>query len=980
MEGQGLHTQTGTKMGTLFYMSPEQIKGEYVDEQADIYSLGITLYVMLAGKLPFENTENMSDFALMNKIVNEPVKDPREYYPAIPEWLVEIVYKAIEKDKTKRIKTIEEFNQYITTNIKIILLKQIENNTIKYNQIISSKKNLPKYCNGIKPVVIKEKYEEYYLSGNIIYVNQEILSNFENRTININGNIFPCIFIDDFLEDTLIKVNYRINDEYFIVPKYEGIKENEDIGFFIPVKKEYFDFFDPQDLEKNLRIKKGIGSQFTVELDIPTLSGYVTFRKQYLDNPQDGSMGKVETVELYFAFFPLFKVIGKDSYNDYYKIMFVDSMPDFETELAFYDELNSEIKLNGAGEKSVKKTIRDYKNNTITYFGTIYYESNFPSQFIKIEMNSLQAGTSKINGLIIPKYKEVRLGTRHFNVAIDFGTTNSHVVIMENNQTEPTSLKIGEKDLQVILFSQFKKDHNLTLTQQYENITGNVENKLIDTQRNQFIPSIIGEGYNPTYSFPIRTAIASNENFKGQIADLLGNINISFIFGKKIVLPNINISTNLKWELSKDDNEIKIKAFLEELLRIIRNKILLMQGDPVLTEIMWFKPLSMFKGYQNKYERLWKELIVKVFKNDNKYPIAMTESCAPYYYYRTQGKAKTVKPILSIDIGGGSTDVSFFEKDEPVFGTSFNFAGNSIWAPNSMLGFTQIIREGIYKYAAEDLIKPMQGTIALENLKNLLDLEKTIDKTSLHNDNLFNLLFSWDDVLKISDKLSKEPKIQFLILFHFSAIVYYCATILKLKGCNRPDFICLSGKGSKYLVILDASRNLSTLNNYITLFINKIFNLDDNHKTELVRVEAEKEATCMGGLFELKEKGIEGIRDTKESVLFYGSTNNNFKKLKYKEITEEVKNDITKGINKFVELFFEMEREFNFDRNFTIKLPKSMNVYRDIIENNLSRFLEVELQRRSDKFNPEDTVEDALFFYPLTHVLLELSKEFFDGN
>ena len=113
MEGQGLHTKTGTKMGTLFYMSPEQIQGEYVNEQADIYSLGITLYVMLAGKLPFENTETMSDFAVMNKIINEPIKDPRDYYPAIPEWLVDIVYKAIEKDKTKRIKTIDELKNYL---------------------------------------------------------------------------------------------------------------------------------------------------------------------------------------------------------------------------------------------------------------------------------------------------------------------------------------------------------------------------------------------------------------------------------------------------------------------------------------------------------------------------------------------------------------------------------------------------------------------------------------------------------------------------------------------------------------------------------------------------------------------------------------------------------------------------------------------------------------------------------------------------
>ena len=78
IEGGGSHTKTGTKMGTLYYMSPEQIRGERVDERSDIYSLGITLYEMLAGRLPFERKQGASDFVVMNQIVNEEIKDPRE--------------------------------------------------------------------------------------------------------------------------------------------------------------------------------------------------------------------------------------------------------------------------------------------------------------------------------------------------------------------------------------------------------------------------------------------------------------------------------------------------------------------------------------------------------------------------------------------------------------------------------------------------------------------------------------------------------------------------------------------------------------------------------------------------------------------------------------------------------------------------------------------------------------------------------------
>jgi len=107
-------TRTGTKLGTLYYMSPEAIRGERTDERTDVYSLGVTLYEMLAGKLEYKDTgEQLSEFMLMQKIMTEELKDPREYYPYIPEWLVEVVKKATEKDKQKRIGSVREFKELL---------------------------------------------------------------------------------------------------------------------------------------------------------------------------------------------------------------------------------------------------------------------------------------------------------------------------------------------------------------------------------------------------------------------------------------------------------------------------------------------------------------------------------------------------------------------------------------------------------------------------------------------------------------------------------------------------------------------------------------------------------------------------------------------------------------------------------------------------------------------------------------------------
>ncbi len=96
-------TKMGTKMGTVNYMSPEQVRGEVVDNRTDIYSLAITLYEMLTGKNPYGDLHDKSEYLIMEKIIKEGLKDPREYNQYIPNWLVDIIYKATAKDRNYRI-------------------------------------------------------------------------------------------------------------------------------------------------------------------------------------------------------------------------------------------------------------------------------------------------------------------------------------------------------------------------------------------------------------------------------------------------------------------------------------------------------------------------------------------------------------------------------------------------------------------------------------------------------------------------------------------------------------------------------------------------------------------------------------------------------------------------------------------------------------------------------------------------------------
>lgn len=96
---------TGTVMGSVHYFSPEQARGGYVDEKSDIYSLGIVLYEMLTGRVPFDG-DNPVQVALMH--INEPIEAPRQINPSIPESVEKVVIKATDKIQINRYATADE--------------------------------------------------------------------------------------------------------------------------------------------------------------------------------------------------------------------------------------------------------------------------------------------------------------------------------------------------------------------------------------------------------------------------------------------------------------------------------------------------------------------------------------------------------------------------------------------------------------------------------------------------------------------------------------------------------------------------------------------------------------------------------------------------------------------------------------------------------------------------------------------------------
>jgi serine/threonine-protein kinase len=92
-------TKTGMVLGTPSYMSPEQLSGKKIEGRSDLFSLGVALYQLTSGRLPFVG-DSMAQ--LMFKIANEPHADVRTHNPKLPACVAAIANKSLAKDPDQR--------------------------------------------------------------------------------------------------------------------------------------------------------------------------------------------------------------------------------------------------------------------------------------------------------------------------------------------------------------------------------------------------------------------------------------------------------------------------------------------------------------------------------------------------------------------------------------------------------------------------------------------------------------------------------------------------------------------------------------------------------------------------------------------------------------------------------------------------------------------------------------------------------------
>ncbi|MBQ7921933.1 MAG: protein kinase [Clostridia bacterium] len=211
-------TMTDKAIGTVYYISPEQVSGTQIDARSDLYALGVMMYEMATGQLPF-TAETPVSVALMQ--VNDVAVPPREVNSQIPVGLEQIIRRAMEKEKESRYQSAEDMLAHL------MRLKENPRVVFRENARVTRRsggKNAKKGSRSMFPIIMGVTVAFLIVAGvSGFYIIDKL---FINSTMNNYQTISVQNFVgteytdrlktwfDESVQYTLANVIYEYNDDY----------------------------------------------------------------------------------------------------------------------------------------------------------------------------------------------------------------------------------------------------------------------------------------------------------------------------------------------------------------------------------------------------------------------------------------------------------------------------------------------------------------------------------------------------------------------------------------------------------------------------------------------------------------------------------------------------------------------------------------------------------------------------------------------
>ncbi len=805
---------------------------------------------------------------------------------------------------------------------------------------------------------------------------------------------YPYLTVGDLLEDTLLTVPYEVDAARFetgqvrIAPGYRPT-----CWPLLPVKPLYFDYFTQADLAAQLSVELDPAC-VRVRLRVPVGpaggADFVDYERAYYPNPRTEGLGRLLVTNVALSVFPFVKILDAPQYNDFYKVMLLDA------NILDVGMLNKNIELrfgvNGRAltETGTEQSATPYRRTlkTSSDEGSTYYEVR-GTHFDYVEILSPAPAAGR--GLVVPKWREVRQGTKEFRFAIDFGTTNTHVAYHDAPGQPPQSLSFGPEDSPVALL---KKPVDQPERTHYERLFSGIEDDGARNiqlkrwrvyQQREFVPPLLGAGGSP-YQFPIRTATSEAAGFTVEPPQLLANVNVGFGINTE-EQTNESYHTNLKWGETSEAARHRVRMFFREMLLLFKYKAVLNGGRLDATQVVWFAPLSFSEFSRGLYQREWDTLFQELFRTsrDTTY---LPESSAPYFFLTRRGIV-TPGPgenAAFVDIGGGTSDVLFYadpaaaagqlRKHRPVFSTSFRFAGNDLWGDGAadVRGSKDngLVRFGLDSIAANPL--PSTAAVARRCLNVVLA------NPQFGSEEVASLLFNYERDFQFAERLLHAQHLRVLFYLHFGALVYHLGQVAKLRELAPPRYLCFTGRGSLYLRLLSPGSSLRPLEQVARHILGQVMEAPVPENFKIILADDPKQTTANGGVL---ATGLDADSTAEAPPIVQPigtgqASADELRPLHPSEVTEEVKNAVLANVRHCLNLLLTDPELVRLQASLGIKNPPG--AVRAALEHSLADSFNLSRQRYADSLPPGETIPETLFFLPLKHALYELSRELHNAS
>ncbi|MDD3563140.1 MAG: hypothetical protein PHR32_05650 [Candidatus Cloacimonetes bacterium] len=613
----------------------------------------------------------------------------------------------------------------------------------------------------------KSYYNNYLFNGDYTFSTLRIM---DRKSLPGEDVVYPWVLPKhDFLEPVIIKYKYKMNDKFLV------LGENTDVyEYALPLKKEFFDYFDPEDVDKYLTIREMGANQVRVKLEIPVQNGKVIeVTRDYLGHYTKSTDENVildydssdsNTPLPHIVIWPnLSPEDWKDPYYGFvYGKRYGDTVNTEQISLEFLDDNLENVKF---GQSRKTRALEIFRfENLPTYVSLRHIESGSQA-FLILDHKLLNKHKPTVNDAV---------------VGMDFGTSHTNIAIKYNNKTSILKYSSNFKgknlnDKDFITLIQFS-DKQVGADQIPDLIKSNLEQ--------YFMPNCLSEISDAqSVNFPLPTMVATEKNASAE-ALLRTSINFSKYKYVPYALPasqinkEMQVMTDLKWN-HELNTQNAAKEYLKVLLSLVKYELIRNGVNLASVKYIWAYPKAFSEVDIVKYKTMWNKLL----QNQNVESTDESKAALLYFDYKKDLNMFAPSMSIVIDVGGGSSDISVWSDG------NVHLLYSSLWAGRNLVGVpTGDNADGSHSviYSA---LKNGFPAIA-QKYSNLEDYQTHLN---------FMLSSISDADLAQHMQTREFFKVRFLIIYFFSSLLFEIGLQSKrfLTGINKID-ICLAGNGSRF--------------------------------------------------------------------------------------------------------------------------------------------------------------------------------------